>query len=336
MIEIDGSFGEGGGQIVRTSIAFSALTGKSFKIYKIRAKRKNPGLRAQHLAAVKAVANLCDAEVSEIRVGTKEFTFIPKEIKQKILDIDIGTAGATTLILHSLFPAALHSKKQIKVRVRGGTNNPMAPPIDNLLLVFIPILKRFGANIECKLIRRGYYPRGGGEVFAIIKPSELEKIEITERGKILNIIGISNASEELRKSNVAERQAKGAVRELKRFKIPIDIKKEYCKTLSTGTSISLCARFEKTRLGADSFGRIGKPAEKVGEECAKLLINEIRSNGCTDRHLTDQLIPYLALWGGKIKASEISMHTKTNIWVAEKFLGIKFKINGGKIECKKK
>ena len=326
MIEIDGSHGEGGGQILRTALSLSALTGKPFRIYNIRAKRKNPGLRPQHLNAVKAVAELCDAEVSEINVGTSEFTFKPNEIKSKTLNIDIGTAGATTLILHALLPAAIHSKKQVKIRIKGGTNNPMAPPIDNVLIVFIPILKKFGAKVEGKLVRRGYYPKGGGEVFFTIKPSEMEEINLTERGKLIKIVGISNASKQLEKAKVADRQAKAVVRNLKELNVPIEIKKEYCETLSVGTSISLAAVFENTILGADSFGKLGKPAEKVGEEAAKNLLYETNSNGCTDEHITDQLIPYMGLWGGKIKASKISEHTRTNIWVVEKFLPVKFNI----------
>jgi len=335
MIEINGSFGEGGGQILRTSVALSALTGKPFKIFNIRAKRKNPGLRPQHLNAIKAVAELCNAEVSNLEVGTKELTFVPKEIKPKTLNIDVGTAGAVTLILHALLPAALDAEKQIKIRICGGTNNPMAPPIDNLLLVFIPILNRFGAQIECKLVRRGYYPKGGGEIFAIIKPSKLNEINLIERGELNKICGVANSSLQLKKANVAEREAKGAVRKLKDLNVPIEIKKEYCNTLSIGTSISLCAEFENSLIGADAFGEIGKPAEKVGEEAANKLLKEIKSNACVDKHLADQLIPYMGLWGGKIKTSEITQHTKTNIWVTEKFLPVKFEIKEGVISCKK-
>jgi len=252
MIEIDGSFGEGGGQIIRTSLALSALTGKPFRIYNIRAKRKNPGLRPQHLNAVKAVAELCNAEVTDIEVGTKELTFKPNEIEEKILNIDIGTAGATTLILHALLPAILHSKKHIKVRIKGGTNNPMAPPIDNVLLVFLPTLEKFGAKIVGKLIRRGYYPKGGGEIFVDILPSELNEIIITHRGELKEIVGIANASKQLEKAKVADREAKGAVRKLKELNVPINIKKEYCDTLSIGTSISLCAKFENCFMSDNS------------------------------------------------------------------------------------
>jgi len=334
MIEIDGSFGEGGGQILRTSLSLSALTGKPFRIYNIRAKRDKPGLRPQHLNAVKAVAELCNADVSNVDVGSKEFEFIPNKIKSKTLNIDIGTAGATTLILHAILPAAIHSMKQIKIRIKGGTNNFMAPPIDNVVLIFVPILNKFGANVGCNLIRRGYYPKGGGEILTIIKPSQMREIDLTDRGKLKKIFGIANASRQLEKANVVEREAKSAERILRKLNVPVAIKKDYFKSPSVGTSISLCAEFENALLGTDAFGKLGKPAEKVGEEAAKNLLSEINSNGCTDEHLTDQLIPYLAIYGGKIKATKISEHTKTNIWVTEKFLPVKFKIHDNLIVCK--
>ncbi len=334
MIEIDGSFGEGGGQIIRTSVALSALTGKPFRIFNIRAKRSPSGLKAQHLNAVKAVAELCNANVSELKVGTQEFEFIPKKIEAKTLDIDIGTAGATTLVLHALLPAALHAKEKIAFKIKGGTNNFMAPPIDNVLLVFLPMLKKFGANVNCKLIKRGYYPKGGGEIAVEVLPSDIKRIEIVERGKLLKINGIANASKQLEKAKVAHREADGAAKKLKKIS-NIEIKEEYCNTLSIGTSISLAAEFENTILGADSFGKLRKPAEKVGGECAEKLLKEISSNSCIDEHLADQLIPYLALWGGKIKASSISKHAKTNIWVAEKFLPVKFEIKENEITCKR-
>ncbi len=333
MIEIDGSHGEGGGQIIRTSLALSALTGKPFRVYNIRAKRKNPGLRPQHLNAVKAVAELCNAEVSEIDVGTTEFTFSPREIEEKNLEVDIGTAGATTLIAHALIPAILHSGKKIKVNIKGGTNNFMAPPIDNLMLVFVPMLKKFGAKIKCKLIKRGYYPKGGGEIQIEVSPSEIRRINLMERGKLLKVFGIANASSQLEKAKVADREAKGAKKKLNELKVPVEIKKEYCDTLSVGTSVSLSAVFEHSIIGADSFGKLGKPAEKVGEDAAKTLLKEINSDGCADEHLADQLIPYMGLWGGSIKASKISEHTRTNIWVTEKFLPVKFEIKDGVINA---
>ena len=334
MIEIDGSFGEGGGQIVRTSVALSALTGKPFRIFNIRSKRNPPGLKAQHLNAVKAVAELCNADVTNLSLGSEEFEFFPKDIESKELDIDIGTAGATTLVLHALLPAALHSKKKVKFRIRGGTNNFMAPPIDNVLLVFLPMLRKFGAKVNCTLAKRGYYPKGGGEILVEVLPSNLKTFELVNRGKLMQVMGIANASRQLEKAKVAERESKSASKKLIGIK-KVEIKSEYCNTLSVGTSISLAAEFENTILGADSFGKLRKPAEKVGEECAESLLKEISSKSCADVHIVDQLVPYLALWGGTIKVENLSSHAKTNMWVAEKFLPVKFIIKENEIICKK-
>ncbi len=335
MVILDGRKYEGGGGLLRTSLSFSAVSGVPFKIKNIRGNRSNSGLRAQHLNAVKAIEELCNAKVSEIKVGSDKLTFEPGEINSKTINVDIGTAGSTTLILQSILPAAIYSKKNIEVRITGGTNNIMAPPIDNLLLVFFPILKKFGAKIKGELKKRGYYPKGGGKILANINPSRMNKINLIERGKLIEINGFVNASEKLKNANVVEREIKALKSKLQHLNVPININKEYSKSDSVGNSISLCAKFEKTILGADSFGRRGKSSEKVGKECAQKLLKEINSDGCVDVHLTDQLIPYLAIWGGKIKVREISMHTKTNIWVAEKLLNAKFDVDENVIECKK-
>lgn len=335
MIELDGRKYEGGGSLLRTSLSLSAVSGVPFKITNIRGNRSNPGLRPQHLNAVRAVAELCNAKVSDLKVGDDELTFEPENIESKVINIDIGTAGSTTLILQSVLPAAIYSKKNVEVFIKGGTNNDMAPPIDNLFLVFFPILDKFGVKINCELRKRGYYPKGGGEIFASIKPSHVNKIDLTEGGDLREVIGITNASEELKKPLVAEREAKSAESKLKSLNVPIKIKKEYCKTKSIGTSISLCAKFENSIIGADSFGKCGKSSEEVGKECAKKLIDRINRGGCVDTNLADQLIPYIAIWGGKIKTGEVSMHTKTNMWVAEKLLNVGFDIHKNVIECKR-
>ncbi len=335
MIELDGRKYEGGGSLLRTGLSLSAVSGVPFKINNIRGNRSNPGLRPQHLNAVKAVAELCNANISDLKVGSNVLTFEPRKIESKIINIDVGTAGSTTLILQSILPAAIYSKKNVEIYITGGTNNKMAPPIDNFFLVFFPLLNKFGVKIDCELRRRGYYPKGGGKIFARVLPTNITKIDLTEKGELIEIEGIVNASEELKKPLVAEREIESATKNLKKLNIPINIKKEYGKTSSIGNSISLCAKFENTIIGADSFGKRGKSSEEVGKECAKILLHRINQNGCVDTNMTDQLIPYIAIWGGKIKTHEISMHTKTNMWVAEKLLNVEFDVEDNVIECKK-
>ena len=336
MIEIDGSLMEGGGQIIRTSIALSAITKKPVHIFNIRAKRDKPGLRAQHLNAIKAAAMLCNAECKGLSISSGEIEFIPKEIIGRTLSIDIGTAGSITLILQCLIPICAFASNKIRIKIKGGTENLHAPCIDYFRFVILPFLEKFGLNARIELIKRGYYPKGGGMVEIFTKPIEKSKpLYLIEQGEILEINGISNASLFLKKTDVAERQARSARQILsKKYFCPIKIKTEYADSLSPGSSIVLWARTSSgSIIGADTIGERGKRSEEVGKEAAEKLMREIESGAPIDLHLADNLIPWIALFSGKIKVSNISLHTKTNIFICEKFLEKKFKINGNVIEC---
>src|SRR5262245_20804356 len=189
MITIDGSFGEGGGQILRTSLSLSLLTGKPFRIEKIRAGRKQPGLLRQHLTAVNAAAEVCQAEVSGASIGSQQLTFSPGKVAHGEYHFAIGTAGSTTLVLQTLLPALLVAEEltgqQTTLTLEGGTHNPFAPPFDFLANTFLPILNRMGAFVEARLLRHGFYPAGGGKIEVTVHPTNrLERIELTERGKI--------------------------------------------------------------------------------------------------------------------------------------------------------
>src|SRR5262245_32836026 len=189
IITIDGSFGEGGGQILRTSLSLSLLTGKPFRIEKIRSGRKNPGLLRQHLTAVAAAAKVGQAEVSGASIGSTQLTFTPGEVLHGEYHFAIGTAGSTTLVLQTVLPALLVAKEltgqQTTLTLEGGTHNPFAPPYDFLIKAFLPILGRMGAFVEARLVRHGFYPAGGGKIEVTVYPaSRLERIELTERGKI--------------------------------------------------------------------------------------------------------------------------------------------------------
>lgn len=345
MIKLDGSYGEGGGQIVRTALALSSLTQKSFEVTNIRKGRCTSGLKAQHLHCIKALQELCNAKTNEIKIGSEYLRFIPGNIKAKPLDINIGTAGSITLLLQAVLLPCLFADKKIKLTITGGTDGKWAMPFDYFNSVFIPQLKDY-ADIDVKLIRRGYFPKGNGKIELSVKPeykineysdfsefhdylkNENKKIELTEQGKLLQIKGISHASKSLEKAEVSERQAKTAELMLKRYNSPIDIRIEYCDTLSAGSGIVLWALFENNVvLGGDGLGERGKRAEIVGEDSAKNLIKEIDSKAAVDSHLEDNLIPYIALFGGKIKVPEITNHTLTNIYVVEKFLGKCFEID---------
>lgn len=321
MIEVDGSLGEGGGQILRTCAAMGALTGEEFRIENIRAKRKNPGLRPQHITAIDAVARLCDAKVEGLHEGSMTLEFKPGKIKGGSMRLNIGTAGSITLVLQALMVPAMYAEKDVDLEITGGTDVRWSPQIDFLRFVTLPLLSRFGYAAEINLVKRGYYPAGGGIVKARIKPAGgLDRINLLERGEIISIGGMSHASQELSKAEVAERQAKSAGKLVyEKLSAEARIKKEYANTVSYGSGITLWANTEKSVVGADSLGEKGKPSESVGLEAAERFIEEISSGAALDSHMGDQIIPYLALAGGKVDVSRITEHTRTNVEIVNRF-----------------
>ncbi len=358
MLYIDGSYNEGGGQILRTALALSTLTGTPFEMQHIRKSRKDSGLKNQHMHCIKVLQKYCKAKVGHVHLGSDRVLYIPGKIKGGKVEIDIGTAGSITLMLQSLLLPALFADKRTIFRITGGTDVAWSMQIDYLHNVLIPHLIKY-AEIDLRIIKRGYYPKGGGKVEVKIKPkfhlsdydSFLELIEdfrknqpkfdLLDQGKLLQIKGVSHASQNLEDARVSQRQANAAKLELSKLDCPIKIQTQYCDTLSPGSGISLWARFGKTGetdinnpivLGADMLGERGKPSEKIGEECAQKLLKEINSQAPVDTHLADNLIPFLAINSGAIEISEITPHTMTNIWIVEQFLGKMFKVKGSVIK----
>lgn len=333
MLTIDGSYGEGGGQVLRTAIGLAAVTGKAIKITNIRKGRCKAGLAEQHLQAVRAVADLCNAEVKGAELHSTELEFIPGKIKSGSINVKIATAGSVGLTLQALLIPAIKTDLTINIQ-GGGTYGKWAAPIDNFKHVLFPLLEKIGYEAEVKVEREGFYPVGGAIVKVHSGKAELKPIELLEKGKIIAIEGRSIASEHLKKAEVAERQAKAAQKILfNNFKTDIKIRKEYCKTLCPGSGIQLWIKTENTVIGANSLGEKGKKAELVGEEAAKQLIEDYEK-GCVDRHTADQLIPYMALAGkGKILVAEVTGHVTTNAFIVEKFLPVKFEIKEKIIEC---
>jgi len=324
MINIDGSFGSGGGQIIRTSIGLSAVTGKPCRIFNIRAGRPQPGLKAQHLKSIEAVAKLCGAEVKGASMGSTGIEFTPKEIKSDHLMVDVGTAGSVTLVLQALIIPAIHADEAVKFEISGGTHVAWSPTTGYFRHVFSEYMKRMGIEIESETVDYGYYPKGGGLIKVKVHSTEkINPISIEERGKHIDTEAWSNANRELIKSGVCERQNKGAERWVKLNKR----NSKYVPSDSIGSSITIASMYKNCVIGASALGERGKSAELVGEEAGKSLHKELESKATVDMHMADQIIPYMALANGKsvVTAPEQTDHAKTNIWVTEKFLDIKFK-----------
>jgi len=334
MIEIDGSIGEAGGQILRTACALSTVTKNPCLVFNIRKGREKPGLMPQHLAGIQALARLCNGSLEGDELGSQEIKFYPGQTYKERVFVEIPTAGSITLVLQTLILPALFAPHPIKITFEGGaTDTFFSSTIDYFHYVFLKILEKLGAKGEINILKRGYYPEGGAGVEITLFPSKLKSLNLTERGELQKISVISGASDLLKDKNVAERQIAGVKEILGKLKLPTEEKVEYYPTPCPGSQICLLAEFENTVIGADNLGKLGKRAEDVGKEAAFELLREQKSEACLDKHLADQILPYMALGSGKSKVtvSEITNHCRTNIWVIEKFLNGKFEIRGNLI-----
>jgi len=326
MMEIQGEYGSGSGTIVRLSLALSAITGKEIKITDIRAKRPNPGLRHQHLEVARIIAKMCSARIEGDQVGSKEILFSPGKIKGGNFEVNIETAGSIGLLSYATLLTAIFAKTKTTVNIKGGSTASMwSPPIYYMENVLLPILSYMGVKANFEIKKHGFYPKGGAEVILEINGVEnLKPLILTERGDIEKIEGLSIASFSLKRNNVAERQINGYHRVMKDG----NIKTLYVETISPGSLFIVWAKTSKgCIISGDCVGEERKPAEVVGEEAAFKLKEAMDYGSTVDSHLADQLIPFLALANGKseIIAPELSEHTKTNIWLCEKFLETKFK-----------
>ncbi len=349
MIHIDGSQGEGGGQILRTAVALSAITKKGVHIFNIRKKRPKPGLSAQHVAAIKAMKNLCTATVEGLEKGSTQIRFVPGDIKGGTYKIDIGTAGSISLLLQCIMPAANYADSDVELHITGGTDVNWAPGIDYLKHVTLEALSGMGYHCDLEIIQRGYYPRGGGMVHATIHPAKLRACnystidqDSTSTALKDNIVkGISHCSGiPLR---IASQQAKQARDILQKAGYPCNITTEFAEGPSEGYGITLYYNLKGVFLP----GNINKNNEVRGKTQSRNnnknrnmiknrnnttgifagleLLKELNDLCSVDIHLADQLIPYMGLAkGGSYTVRTLSEHTKTNIQITELFLDVKF------------
>jgi len=346
MIELDGSHGEGGGQMLRTALGLSVLTQKPFRITNIRKNREQPGLKPQHLSCVKTCAELSNAFVEGGKIGSEKVEFIPRAIKNRQMEASIGTAGSVTLLLQSVLLPMMFTECDIKIK--GGTDVKWSMPIDYAVNVLLPVVNKF-CKMEVVPEKKGYYPKGGGSINVKSKPKfrridfdKFEKfhqyifgnpvLDMSKNGELMSIKGVSHASMDLQDRQVAERQARAAEISLKQ-RCPVNIRHEYANTDSTGSGMMLYAIYKLTdqdesqyRVGVDVLGEQRMKSEEVAKITCDKIEKYLASSSVVDECLQDNLIPILGLFGGKIKTGEITGHTKSNIYVCEKFLGVKYKI----------
>ncbi len=321
MITIDGSFGEGGGQTLRSSLALSLVTGKAFGIEKIRAGRKKPGLRRQHLTAVNAAADVGQAEVTGNEIGSLELTFVPQTITAGRYHFSVGTAGSTSLVLQTVLSALLTADAPSTVVLEGGTHNPMSPPYDFLAGVFFPVLERMGAKLDYTLERYGFFPAGGGKVIVNIEPvREWKRIDLLERGLITNRRAEAIVSK--LPLTIAERELYVIAAKLG---WPEDCFKAGKVNNSYGPGNVVMVKIESEYITelCTAFGRKGLPAEKVAVQAAQEAAEYLAADVPVGIHLADQLlIPMALAGGGRFRTLGLTDHTKTNIEVIKSFLNI--------------
>ena len=329
IIKIDGSFGEGGGQILRTALSLSAITRKPFEIYNIRANRKTPGLSYQHLQAVNATAKVCSAEVAGNQLRSTNLKFYPENTKPGAYHFNIGTAGSVSLVLQTIFYPLSLSNESSSITIIGGTHVSHSPCVDYLTQQWLHFLKLIGFDAEIKPIRAGFYPRGGGEIFVKINPAKsLQPMYVEYRGKLVKVHGISSVSNLDMK--IAKRQQAQAVKRLLEKNIPHEIFIEEMPALGMGTLLLLLGKFENGQCCYFSLGKIGKPAETVADEACNDFYRFWETNAVIDEHLADQLIIPLVLAKGKSKyiTPRITHHLLTNIEIAKLFIKANINVSG--------
>ncbi len=345
MLEIDGGQKSGSGTILRLSVALAGILNEPLHIFNIREKRTQPGLRPQHLEAVLTATKLCEAEVKGAEVGSRELWFTPGGIRGGEIHAEIGTAGSIPMLVLTILPLCIFAKNPVRLHVsKGGTDVKNAPTINYLNYLLFPMLREMGLKATLTVQKYGYYPKGMGEITLEVAPCpKLKNIKLENFGSLQQIKGVSVCTF-LADRKVAERQAKAANERLKAvgLRAEIQVVNDKSNVLQKGSSIVLWAEIDDgALLGADVIGELRKSSETVGIEAAENLLRELESKATVDSHMSDMLVPYIALAEGEsIYLSRIvTEHLDTNIWLAQKILGVKFHVakigNLYRIETKK-
>jgi len=332
-IRIDGSYGEGGGQILRTALSLACVLRKEVQIFDIRKGRKVPGLQPQHLTCVNACRDITQAEVEGNRLQSIFLRFSPKTIKGGDFLFDVakikGSAGSVSLVLQSILLPLFLAKEPTEVVIKGGTHVPWSPAFTYLQEVFFPTIKKIGCEVKGDIKKWGWYPKGGGEATFSTNPVEnFLPLNLLERGKLLKLSGISAVSN--LPLSIAKRQRDQAYKILREKRFNPDIELVDAPSIGKGTFFFLLAEFENSLAGFSSLGEIKKRAEKVAEESCQDFLKFMETDAAAEPHLADQLIPYLSLTGDKssFTVSSVSQHLLTNIWAVKNFLPVRIEVEG--------
>ena len=311
MLEIDGSIGEGGGQVLRSALSLSCVLQKSVRITNIRAGRSKPGLAAQHLAVCNLLSEICGAKMEGATLGSTELEFLPGKISGGSYKFDIGTAGSCTLLLQAALPVLAHAAHPSSLEIKGGTHVSHSPTLEYFSEVFLPAARKFGVRASAEMKRAGFYPKGGGIVELVVEPSQLHGCKFAPEKQPIRYSIVSSSLP----PHVLQREEQG-------------VKKFFPSAAgAVREAVAACAGNALTvwsgAFGASALGEIGKPAEKVAQEACEALANGLQSGCSADAHLADQLLIHAALAGGESEFSTpaFSSHLQTNAGVVRAMTG---------------
>lgn len=324
VLHIDGSQGEGGGQILRTSLALSMITGTPIRIEKIRARRSKPGLMRQHLTSVLAAARVSGAHVQGAEVGSREISFTPSGVEPGVYHFAIGTAGSTTLILQTVLPALLLASGSSRITLEGGTHNPKAPPFEFLERTFLPLVERMGARVEVSLARAGFYPAGGGRLEAVIHPAgSLSPLDLLDRGEIRGRRGmvlLANLP-----GHIAERELRHLAKNTSWPEGALEIR--VLDSAGPGNAVLLELKSDAVTEVFTGIGEVGLAAEKVADLAVQEMRTYLAAAVPVGEHLADQLLlPFALAGGGSFRTLPLSLHARTQIDLIPRFLDVRFEV----------